>query len=99
MKNNFNKKTVVLLLMVFVLGATAAFAGTTDTLGAKDLWTTLSGWLDDTSVARIIALMFFSVGIWRAFAGSILQFFLMLGFAVLITQGNKIISAISTALF
>ena len=70
-----------------------------DKFGAQSLWNTLSGWLDDTYVARIIALMFFAVGVWRAFAGSILQFFLMLGFAVLVTQGNTIISAINSATF
>lgn len=92
------KKTFVLIALFALLGG-AAYAGNTDTLGAQQLWTTLSGWLNDTYVARIIALMFFVVGVWRAFAGSIPQFFLMMGFAVLITQGNAIISAINSATF
>lgn len=92
-------KKIVIFFALFALLGTAAFAGTTDNLGAKNLWETLSGWLDDTYIARILALMFFAVGVWRAFAGSILQFFLMLGFAVLVTQGNTIISAINSATF
>ena len=92
-------KKIAILLVMFAFLGTAAFAGTTNNLGAQSLWNTLSGWLDDTYVARIIALMFFAVGIWRAFAGSVLQFFLMLGFAVLVTQGNTIISAINSATF
>lgn len=94
-----SKKVGLFLAMLLMLVGTSAFAGNTDTVGAQNLWNTLSGWLDDTYVARIIALMFFCVGVWRAFAGSILQFFLMLGFAVLVTQGNTIISAINSALF
>lgn len=93
------KKFSLLLVVLLALLGTTAFAGTADTLGAKNLWNTLSAWLDDTYISRIIALMFFSVGVWRAFAGSILQFFLMLGFAVLVTQGNTIISAINSATF
>jgi len=93
-------KKIAILFALFAFLGTAAFAGTTDNyLGAQSLWNTLSGWLDDTYVARIIALMFFAVGVWRAFAGFILQFFLMLGFAVLVTQGNTIISAINSATF
>jgi len=93
------KKIAIVFTMFAFFLTTAAFAGTTDNLGAQSLWNTLSGWLDDTYIARIIALMFFAVGVWRAFAGSILQFFLMLGFAVLVTQGNTIISAINSATF
>lgn len=93
------KKHIVFL--VFILGflATSAFAGNTDSIGAKGLWDTVSGWLNDTYVSRIIALLLFCVGVWRAFAGSILQFFLMLGFAVLVTQGTTIIETINAATF
>jgi len=91
-------KKIAILFALFAFG-TAAFAGTTDNLGASQLWSTLSGWLDDSYIGRILALMFFAVGVWRAFAGSLLQFFLMLGFAALITQGNAIISAINGATF
>ncbi|MCW1852099.1 hypothetical protein OLQ90_07490 [Campylobacter jejuni] len=44
-------------------------------------------------------MLLFCVGVWRAFAGSILQFFLMLGFAVLVTQGSTIIETINSATF
>lgn len=94
-----NKKTFVFLAFVLSFGATTMFAGNTDVLGAKGLWDTVSGWLSDTYTNRIIALLFFCVGLWRAFAGSILQFFLMLGFAVLAMQGTSIIEAISGSLF
>jgi len=93
------RKASLFLVMLLLFVGTSAFAGTNDTIGAKNLWDIVSGWLDDTYVARLLALMFFCVGVWRAFAGSILQFFLMLGFAVLVTQGNTIISAINSALF
>lgn len=93
MKNKF-----FLLFMVAFL-ATNAFAGNTDSIGAKGMWDIVSGWLNDTYVSRMIALLLFCVGVWRAFAGSILQFFLMLGFAVLVTQGTTIIEAINSATF
>jgi len=94
MKNN-------IYFLIFALGffATSAFAGNTDGLGAKGLWDTVSSWLNDTYVSRILALLLFCVGVWRAFAGSILQFFLMLGFAVLITQGTSIVEALNSATF
>lgn len=44
----------------------------------------------------VLFLGFFATS---AFAGSILQFFLMLGFAVLVTQGSTIIETINTATF
>lgn len=94
-----NKKTFVFLAFVLSFGATTMLAGNTDSLGAKGLWDTVSGWLSDTYASRIIGLLFFCVGLWRAFAGSILQFFLMLGFAVLVTQGTSIIEAINGSLF
>lgn len=93
------KKKFVFLVFVLTFGAASLFAGNTDGLGAKGLWDTVSSWLDDTYASRIIALLFFCVGVWRAFAGSILQFFLMLGFAVLVTQGNSIIEALNSGLF
>lgn len=99
MINSYRIKLVALFALFLGLFASAAVAGTTDGMGAKTTWDTVSGWLDDTYAARILGLMFFAVGVWRAFAGSILQFFLMLGFGVLITQGNSIISAINTAIF
>lgn len=92
------KKGILLLLLALILGE-MAFAGTTNNLGAKGVWDTVSGWMEDTYVARLVALIFFCVGVWRAFAGSILQFFLMLGFAVLVTQGNTIISTMNSATF
>ncbi|HEB9308962.1 TPA: hypothetical protein RZK30_001729 [Campylobacter coli] len=87
--------------MVLFLGffATSAFAGNTDSIGAKVLWDIVSVWLNDTYIARIITLLLFCVGVWRAFTGSILQFFLMLGFAVLVTQGSTIIETINSATF
>ena len=94
-----NRKTLVFLAFVLSFGATAMLAGNTDGLGAKGLWDTVSGWLNDTYASRIVALLFFCVGVWRAFAGSILQFFLMLGFAVLVTQGTSIIEALNSGLF
>lgn len=94
-----NRKTLVFLAFVLSFGATAMLAGNTDGLGAKGLWDTVSGWLNDTYMRRIIALLFFCVGIWRAFAGSILQFFLMLGFTIVISQGNSIIEALHGGLF
>lgn len=94
-----NRTTLVFLAFVLSFGATAMLAGNTDGLGAKGLWDTVSGWLNDTYARRIIALLFFCVGIWRAFAGSILQFFLMLGFSIVISQGNSIIEALHGGLF
>lgn len=93
------KKTILLLVFMLSFGTMSLFAGNTDGLGAKGLWDTVSSWLDDTYASRIIALLFFCVGVWRAFAGSILQFFLMLGFAVLVTQGASIIEALNSGLF
>ncbi|EOJ1335639.1 hypothetical protein ACM12L_000370, partial [Campylobacter jejuni] len=95
----FMKKNFFLLALLLGFFITSAFAGNTDSIGAKGLWDIVSGWLNDTYVSRIIALLLFCVGVWRAFAGSILQFFLMLGFAVLVTQGSTIIETINSATF
>ena len=91
-----SKRLVLFLAFVLSFGALSAVAGTSqqDALGIQGLWDTVSAWLDDAYATRIVALIFFCVGVWRAFAGSILQFFLMLGFAVLVTQGSSIIQAV-----
>ena len=94
-----NRRLLLFLAFALSFGAVNMLAGNVDGLGAKGLWDTVSGWLNDTYASRIIALLFFCVGVWRAFAGSILQFFLMLGFAVLVTQGTSIIEAMNGGLF
>lgn len=93
------KKKILLLVFMLSFGTISLFAGNTDGLGAKGLWDTISSWLDDTYASRVIALLFFCVGVWRAFAGSILQFFLMLGFTILVNQGTNIIEAVNSGLF
>lgn len=79
-------------LSVFAVSALATNAE--DKLGFSGLAAELvgdgtdgnKGWLGDAALTKVLGLIFFAVGVWRAFAGSILQFFLMLGFAVLISQ-------------
>jgi len=77
-----------------VLGTTSVFAGTAgDALGLDSTWATIQAWLNDSSFVSIVGLLFFAVGIQRAFMGSILQFFLMLGMALLVVNADTIMTA------
>ena len=76
-----------------------AFAGTqNDNLGVGGVWTKVEGWLTDGYVHKIIAAIFFILGIMRA-TQSILQFFIMLGFAVLIFNAGAVIDKLTGATF
>jgi len=75
-----------------------SFAGTEDNLGVQGVWNTIEGWLNDGYVHRIIAITFFFIGLLRA-TQSILQFFIMLGFAVLTFNAGTIIEKMAGATF
>jgi len=74
------------------------FASTRDALGVKGVWTKISAWLQDGYIQKIIAAVFFIIGVMRA-TQSILQFFIMLGFAVLIFNASTIINKLAGATF
>ena len=74
------------------------FAGTNDNLGVKGVWDKISDWLSDSYVAKIVAAIFFVMGVMRAMQ-SILQFFVMLGFSVLILNASTIIGKLASATF
>jgi hypothetical protein len=74
------------------------FAGTDDNLGVKGVWDKISDWLSDGYVAKIVAAIFFVMGVMRAMQ-SILQFFVMLGFSVLILNASTIIGKLASATF
>ncbi len=101
------KRIMAAMLPFLTLFAVSALAKTnTDALGLSGLWQGGQGggggvkaWLSDGYVTKVLGLIFFCVGVWRAFAGSILQFFFMLGFAILVSQGATIIEAITPAIF
>jgi len=75
-----------------------ALAGTQDNLGVQNVWQKVQGWLTDGYVQKIIAAIFFVIGVMRA-TQSILQFFIMLGFAVLIFNASTIIDKLAGATF
>jgi len=77
---------------------TLMFAGTDDNLGVKGVWDKISDWLSDGYVSKIVAAIFFVMGVMRAMQ-SILQFFVMLGFAVLILNASTIIDKLASATF
>jgi len=64
-------------------------------LGLKGLFNILTSWLTNSYIPKILALIFFAVGVSKAFAGNILQFFMMLGLAVLVSQGGSIVKTLT----
>ena len=74
------------------------FAGTNDNLGVQGVWDKINSWLTDGYVTKIVAAIFFVMGVMRAMQ-SILQFFIMLGFAVLILNASTIIDKLASATF
>jgi len=90
-------KAKFMMFMVFVLPS-IVFAGTDDNLGVSNVWDKINGWLTDGYVQKIVAAIFFVIGIMRA-AQSILQFFVMLGFAVLIFNASNVIEKLAGATF
>ena len=88
------KKIQLMFLLLVALVGTAAMAGTAgDALGLASTWTTIQSWLNDSAFVSIIGLIFFAVGIQRAFMGSVLQFFMMLGMALLVVNADTIMTA------
>jgi hypothetical protein len=90
------KKYFGLIAMAMFFGV-SAYAGTNDNLGLSNMWSTLQGWVTDGYLSKIIGLMFFAVGVQRAFAGQMLQFFLMLGLSLLIVNADTIMGTIFSA--
>jgi len=90
-------KNKLTLFMLFML-PNLVFAGTDDNLGVKPVWEKISDWLTDGYVEKIVAAIFLMMGIARA-RESILQFFIMLGYAVLVVNASTIIDKIAGATF
>ena len=82
----------------FMVMPMLALAGTSDNLGVQGVWNKIDSWLSDGYLHKIIAAIFFVIGVMRA-TQSILQFFLMLGFAVLIFNAGTIIEKLAGATF
>ena len=91
------KKNNVLFALFALLMGVSLIAGTTDNLGLSGMWGTIQGWIQDGFLTKILGLMFFAVGVQRAFAGQILQFFLMLGLSLLVVNADTIMSTIFSA--
>jgi len=90
-------KTKIMMFMFFMLPS-LVFAGTDDNLGVQNVWDKINSWLSDGYVQKIIAAIFFVIGVMRA-TQSILQFFIMLGFAVLIFNASSVIDKLAGATF
>jgi hypothetical protein len=88
----------IMLALFLSLFAVSAFAGTSDNLGLSAMWGTISGWITDGYLTKIIGLIFFAVGVQRAFMGSILQFFFMLGLSLLVINADAIMSTMFSAI-
>ncbi len=91
-------KKIKWIFWFIVLYPALVFAGTQDNLGVQGVWDKIQSWLTDDYVRRIVAAIFFVIGIMRATA-SILQFFIMLGFSVLFLNANTIIEKLTGATF
>jgi len=87
--------STVLFGTVTTTATTATTATAEGVLGLKGVFNILSSWITNGYAPKIFALICFAVGLQKAFTGHILQFFLMLGLAVLISQGDVIISKIT----
>lgn len=92
------RKVFSKIKMFFLLLPVLSFAGTQDNLGVQNVWDKLDSWLQDGYLQKIIALIFFIVGVMRAMQ-SILQFFIMLGFAILIFNAQYIVDKLAGATF
>jgi hypothetical protein len=90
-------KIVLMVLAFAVIAGVSAYAGSTDNLGIKTTYDSVVGWFTDTYVSRTVAIILFVIGVTRAIQGQWLQFFIMLGFAVLISQGQTIIEKLFSA--
>jgi heme/copper-type cytochrome/quinol oxidase subunit 2 len=96
MRKTFLKvRTFFMMLMLLPI---MSFASTQDNLGVQNVWDKIDSWLQDGYIQKIIAAIFFVVGVMRAMQ-SILQFFIMLGFAVLIFNAQTIIEKLAGATF
>lgn len=91
------KKTKFLFFITMIMPV-LSFAGTQDNLGVQGVWDKISGWLQDGYVQKIVAAIFFVIGVMRA-TQSILQFFIMLGFAILIFNASTVINKLAGATF
>ncbi len=91
-------KRIKLIFAWMALAPVIAIAGTEDNLGVQNVWDKISGWLNDGYIQKIVAAIFFVIGVMRA-TQSILQFFIMLGFAVLIFNAQNIIDKLAAATF
>jgi len=92
------KKLKFLLLNAMLLLPNLVLAGTQDNLGVQNVWDKINGWLADGYVQKIVAAIFFVIGVMRAMQ-SILQFFIMLGFAILIFNASNVIDKLAAATF
>ncbi|MEA3373732.1 MAG: hypothetical protein U9Q62_08600 [Campylobacterota bacterium] len=90
------KKYFGIALFAMFMGA-SLWAGTNDNLGLSSMWTVIQGWVQDGYLSKILGLMFFAVGVQRAFDGQLLQFFLMLGLSLLIVNADTIMATIFSA--
>ncbi len=91
------KKAKFLFFLTMIMPV-LSFAGTQDNLGVQNVWDKINGWLSDGYIQKIVAAIFFVIGVMRA-TQSILQFFIMLGFAVLIFNASNIINKLAGATF
>lgn len=86
------------LFALLMIAPALLLAGTQDNLGVSGVWDKINGWLSDGYIQKIVAAIFFVIGVMRA-TQSILQFFIMLGFAVLIFNAGTIINKLAGATF
>jgi len=91
-------KKAKFLFFVSMIMPVLSFAGTQDNLGVQNVWDKINGWLNDGYVQKIVAAIFFVIGVMRA-TQSILQFFVMLGFAILIFNASTVINKLAGATF
>ncbi|EAI0686966.1 hypothetical protein COR16_04265 [Campylobacter upsaliensis] len=87
---------ISLFLGIFALDL---FAGTQNTVGLDSAWKNIEMLLKDAYVSKIICLIFVAIGLYRAYAGSMIQFGLMLMFAFISFNLDSIVNTMSSGIF
>ncbi|MFA6685094.1 MAG: hypothetical protein WCS26_07505 [Arcobacteraceae bacterium] len=92
------KKTLIMVLGFFIIGAVSAIAGTTDTLGMSGLWAKVQAILTDQYLNPIIVTIMIAVAVFRAYKEHPFQGLMIGGLALIIGQISSISTAIAGAM-
>lgn len=92
-------KKLLIVFLFFGICALDLFAGTQNTIGLDSAWKSIEMLLKDAYVSKIICLVFVAIGLYRAYAGSMMQFGLMIMFAFIAFNLDSIVNTMSSGIF